>query len=112
MYSPAAPMPDTFLSPPLVGEGQEQAISTFLRQSVSGGRRLCWTATSLVPGCPGVCLPPAPVTSGGCATCEWEQLPFPSVTSGQDPDAPNGSVTVAGSSQRAFTGTGIVLQSL
>lgn len=41
MYSSAAPMPDTFLnSPPLVGQGQEQTVSTFLAsicQAVAGG---------------------------------------------------------------------------
>ena len=77
-----------------------------------GGRWLCWKATALVPCCPGACLPPAPVTSGGCSTCEREQLPFPSGTSGQNPHMPNGTMTEAGSSQHAFTGTGIVLQSL
>lgn len=41
MHSPAAPVPDTFLNPPpLVGQGQEQTVSTFLTsvcQAVAGG---------------------------------------------------------------------------
>ena len=41
MHSPVAPPPDTFLNPlPLVGQGQEQAESTFLMsicQAVAGG---------------------------------------------------------------------------